>query len=1385
MLSRKKALVIFCGTMLALTAGNAEGDARRFYTEFGDSQPVKVYIDKFHFPSNWIIDTDTCYDDRLNLSGWDEDSAGGLFDTSYSKKCLYFTDSNDKLPVSLKKQFEAATFGVLKLTYAINITNYADGYCWTLTDDGKEAMSIITDNGYFCLKRADGRLLQLSECIEGTEYAFKIDTDIDNKTIDVNINGVFVAKNERFANDVSQINTLSIESGRETVGKFSLYPVSLSRGYVIKESFDVQVNDELPEPWENTSDKGKASCKYFEENVTRDSYRMLLDSKNGNASATYRFDKLKGKYILDYKQYIKTKRDGVSVAIKNGDKNVFSVETKGGKFVFKGKMESSIYEYLEDFWYRIRVVFDMENGKADIYVNGKLKASGLAINAKEGDSIVFSALKNSDNDVEYDDILLYPYIERDDDYVEEPVIPKKKSNDVLVGMQACSLWKEGTQCGWELVSHYPLRVPYLGYYDEGNPEVSDWEIKWMLEHGIDFEWLCWYRPKAEAAAALKTTEHSESIHDGLFYSKYGDMMKFAIFYENMNSSYGDMEDFKTHIVPYWIEYFFKDDRYLKIDNRPVIGVFGFDKLLSSLGGEAGVKSAFQYLKEKCEENGIGEPIWVLSTFDTWKDNFGKYSSAGFDFIYSYHRSTNSMGQLRSYLQHIKNNGDINVIPSIAVGYNGRAWGENTYEFHYGIAYADEYADVCNWVNDEYLPTLDVKGISKKLVMIDTWNELGEGTYVMPTKLSGFDYLDAVRNAFTVGGEHADVVPTDRQKDRINNLYPDIMQQDIHELYTEKLIPTGIAAQWLFADAKDAGEWKATQDISEFEVKDGKLKITLSGPSPYIEISNFNMDVTDVPYIKFRVKDGATARAGRIEFIKDGAYLSDQMVWFRMRDNAKDFEDIYIPIYKNKGWTGVIDSVRICLVDNPYYTGTDTETIEFEEIAFLSGDAADTVAGVKYRLDGTIMECSNPEPVCENGTLYVPLIDLQKMFNAILRWDGEMRTTYIVKDKMYSISMQIDDDCIYLNGEKFNGVKGAIIHNDRTYVPIEIFGAMGYDVEWDSEENTVSIDTVPERVDRNEESVLKRKIIKSFEFNTSGNVEGWKPIQQITDLQAKNGILSGNIHGTDPYMELKEFEGFEADSIKNIAVRYQNNTEAPLVQILFKTDTSGSWTATKALNIDVPKHQSEYSVYNIDPSSNPEWTGRITGLRFDPAGWTTGGFKVDYIRFEGDFYESDTNKYELPEVREDGSDITVLQNAIKWNFDTNDYVDGWELNKGLGNIDVNQGYMTMKVVGNTPAMRTRCNLNIDSAKIRSIGIKLKNKTASQKARLYFTTDKKQEISKERCVEFDIVPDDPIGKLYIIKTAGIAEWKDTIKNLRLEFDGEEGDIVLEYIKLNFYK
>jgi hypothetical protein len=45
---------------------------------------------------------------------------------------------------------------------------------------------------------------------------------------------------------------------------------------------------------------------------------------------------------------------------------------------------------------------------------------------------------------------------------------------------------------WRVLNAFPERVPLLGYYQEGDPAVMNWQIKWAVEHGISFFVFDWY-----------------------------------------------------------------------------------------------------------------------------------------------------------------------------------------------------------------------------------------------------------------------------------------------------------------------------------------------------------------------------------------------------------------------------------------------------------------------------------------------------------------------------------------------------------------------------------------------------------------------------------------------------------------------------------------------------------------------------------------------------------------------------------------------------------------------------------------------------------------------------------------------------------------------------
>ena len=58
-----------------------------------------------------------------------------------------------------------------------------------------------------------------------------------------------------------------------------------------------------------------------------------------------------------------------------------------------------------------------------------------------------------------------------------------------------------------------------------------------------------------------------------------------------------------------------------------------------------------------------------------------------------------------------------------------------------------------------------------VISTDFLPTFSEGHFIMPSRLAGFGYLDAVREVFPGGGEHVDLIPNPPQRKRFNLRYP--------------------------------------------------------------------------------------------------------------------------------------------------------------------------------------------------------------------------------------------------------------------------------------------------------------------------------------------------------------------------------------------------------------------------------------------------------------------------------------------------------------------------------------------------------------------------------------------------------------------------------------
>ena len=153
-------------------------------------------------------------------------------------------------------------------------------------------------------------------------------------------------------------------------------------------------------------------------------------------------------------------------------------------------------------------------------------------------------------------------------YVPPPVPAKTK---YTLWTHYCPLWKEGTHTGWKLIEPWPERKPVIGWYNEGTPEVADWHIKCLLEHGISGIVYCWYRSNLNGPVEQSI---GHAIHDGLLKARYLPLMKFGIMWENgCGQGIGSAEDMTQNLLPFWIDNYFSNPSYLRIDGKPVLYVW--------------------------------------------------------------------------------------------------------------------------------------------------------------------------------------------------------------------------------------------------------------------------------------------------------------------------------------------------------------------------------------------------------------------------------------------------------------------------------------------------------------------------------------------------------------------------------------------------------------------------------------------------------------------------------------------------------------------------------------------------------------------------------------------------------------------------------------------
>ncbi|MGB4726628.1 MAG: LamG-like jellyroll fold domain-containing protein [Thermogutta sp.] len=340
--------------------------------------------------------------------------------------------------------------------------------------------------------------------------------------------------------------------------------------------------------------------------------------------------------------------------------------------------------------------------------------------------------------------------------------PQPVATDILVGAHHCPLWEKDRPEIWRNVIRHPERTPALGFYCQEQPEVADWETKWAVEHGISFFVYCWYR--ASQGGPVET-RLSSAIHEALFHSRFQDKIRFAIMWENQRrgvAGIANEEDFLQNLLPYWIENYFRRPNYLIIDRKPLLFIYRPEYLIQDLGSVEKVAQAFAKARELCRQAGF-DGIYLLGEYrGTNPKHLQLMKDLGLDYTFAYvwpvPNNPSPEEAIRAQLDYIKKTQELNILPqviTVSQGWSGwrdegSIWKLPPEDFERLMREAKAFAK-----------TLPPEQLGSRIILLDNWNEWGEGHYIGPHREFGFGYLDAVRRVFAGNAAtHLDLLPED-------------------------------------------------------------------------------------------------------------------------------------------------------------------------------------------------------------------------------------------------------------------------------------------------------------------------------------------------------------------------------------------------------------------------------------------------------------------------------------------------------------------------------------------------------------------------------------------------------------------------------------------------
>ncbi len=1286
---------------------------------------------RFTVPSGWLYDNK---DLENMVNGQQGISSGDVSDTDYT---------------ALYRDFGEIKSGRITLEFMGKMFSKDDGiYIGFADKDGNIKASLKTDFGVLSLTGAESIKTDIKVSPDTPEnYAIILNVDLDKHEISACINGVYT-DSAKLSEGIA-LSRLVIGSTEKGTGFIIPTHVRMYQNYALAERFIVTEDMAGQAPC-SMNVYGNFSVNEYVTVAGEDKYSVKVDAKAGEENvASKSFARISGKGIFEIYMYLPKAVDGAYFAITSANGEVVKITSKDSAWYIGDK---KMRDFTPNIWQALRIETDTASKKAVVKICGKTVGE-VGITASYIDGIKVGINPSIDAQMWFDDILAYKYIDHED----YPAVPKANNDDGYnIGINVCNLWRDSvTAEGWQAVSPFAELEPWLGFYDEGSPELADWEIKIMAEHGIDFQHFCWYQPQKPVVSPIKISDTAApAIHDGYFNAKYSDMVKFCIMWENANSSKSSFEDFKEYIWNYWKEYYFSDPRYMSIENKAVLTVWSASEMKNFFGSYEEAKAATEFMREDIKTLGYDGLIFLT------RSDSGDQVGADGKYYYHYSQDGNSADHQMKTLEADKAK-PLHVIPTLAMGHNGIG----RYDYRVPLLSLEGHKTVAEYIKNDYLASRKTGTWKDNTLFVSTWNEYSEGHYICPSGEFGYGYLETIKEVFTNDkSDHTtlDVKPTDAQKERINKMYPNTTQPIRILRYEDPKADIELKplVTWDFSKSETLEEWSLTAIEIEEHTSTG-IKAHGTTTDPQLYKYNMDIDLSAKPVLHIRMKAGKSSNLYIFFATKENPSIEGSVKYTRTPLlNLGETVDYYIDMSKINDWSGSLKTLRIDPVSH-------TETFELELVELL----VPALEEATVFANGTKMAFNFPTFI-ENGDIEVTadpnlgFFSMLNLFHTWNRYDGKL----YVESKTHTLELTVGSDKALLDDKSVNLGYTFSLKDGLPVIRLKKFCEMlGH---------TATIENGIISIVSTDKTLLnpQKADYYGWDFERVGNNEGWYTYDSIVS------VVNGRMYMESPIIEdIHLFSPeilVDSNKYKKLAVgMYANPDElkGKSFQMFFRT-SGQSLDEKKSV-----KHKYDTSVmkegelyeFVIDLSENENWYGVINDLRVDMYNAKV-ECAIDYIHF-------------LPgeKTEEEEEIVPQMTEIARYDFDTASEADGFSAANSTKTVS--NGFLNLVDPTVTDPNVTVRNLSIDALECDTIkvGIKTTSEGMSGKSfQVFFATDSDSTINQQKSV---IVKYNLSGKkdgdLYevVLNMKSKADWKGTITTLRFDPFDAKVNAEIDYIAL----